>query len=241
MAYEYFAQVYDKLMEDFDYDCYTKILIGLFEKYSKKPKSLLDLACGTGEIASNMINNDIDTIAVDISEEMLQVAKSKNQKLLCLCQDASQLDLYGTVDGAICTLDSLNHITQIEQLQQVFNKVSLFLEKDCLFLFDLNTEYKHKQVLSDNTFVIEKDDVYCVWQNYTENNITDIDLDLFIKNKYDGYLRYTEQFSERAYTEKEIKAVVYNSGLEMVDVVDFDTMKRPNKYTQRKIYITRKK
>ena len=177
MAYEYFAQVYDKLMEDFDYVCYTNNLINIFEKYSKKPKLLLDLACGTGDIAVNMIEKGIDTIAVDISEEMLQVAKSKNENLLCLCQDASELDLFGTVDGAICTLDSLNHIVEPDKLQRVFNKVSLFLEKDCLFIFDMNTEYKHNQVLANNTFVIENENIYCVWQNYTENNITDIDLD----------------------------------------------------------------
>ncbi|MEE1185954.1 MAG: class I SAM-dependent methyltransferase [Acutalibacteraceae bacterium] len=241
MAYEYFAQVYDKLMEDFDYVCYTNNLINIFEKYSKKPKLLLDLACGTGDIAVNMIEKGIDTIAVDISEEMLQVAKSKNENLLCLCQDASELDLFGTVDGAICTLDSLNHIVEPDKLQRVFNKVSLFLEKDCLFIFDMNTEYKHNQVLANNTFVIENENIYCVWQNYTENNITDIDLDFFIGNNNNSYSRYFEQFSERAYSDDEIKKAVNNSGLETVEILDFDTMKKPNKFTQRKLFITRKK
>ena len=241
MAYEYFAQVYDKLMEDFDYVCYTNNLINIFEKYSKKPKLLLDLACGTGDIAVNMIEKGIDTIAVDISEEMLQVAKSKNENLLCLCQDASELDLFGTVDGAICTLDSLNHIVEPDKLQRVFNKVSLFLEKDCLFIFDMNTEYKHNQVLANNTFVIENENIYCEWQNYTENNITDIDLDFFIGNNNNSYSRYFEQFSERAYSDDEIKIAVNNSGLETVEILDFDTMKKPNKFTQRKLFITRKK
>lgn len=241
MAYEYFAQVYDKLMEDFDYVCYTNNLINIFEKYSKKPKLLLDLACGTGDIAVNMIEKGIDTIAVDISEEMLQVAKSKNENLLCLCQDASELDLFGTVDGAICTLDSLNHIVEPDKLQRLFNKVSLFLEKDCLFIFDMNTEYKHNQVLANNTFVIENENIYCVWQNYTENNITDIDLDFFIGNNNNSYSRYFEQFSERAYSDDEIKKAVNNSGLETVEILDFDTMKKPNKFTQRKLFITRKK
>jgi ubiquinone/menaquinone biosynthesis C-methylase UbiE len=87
----------------------------------------------------------------------LSVAREKSAEqgndVLYLCQDAAKLDLYGTVDGAICCLDSLNHITDYDKFCEAVSRVSLFLEKDRLFIFDVNTVYKHKEVLGNNTFV----------------------------------------------------------------------------------------
>lgn len=101
-----------------------------------------------------------------------------------MCQRAEALDLYGTVDGAICCLDSLNHITDYADFSSALQRVGLFLEKGRLFIFDVNTVYKHKHVLADNTYIIEENGVYCAWQNFTdeESLVTDIVLD-FSKKK----------------------------------------------------------
>ena len=164
-----------------------------------------------------------EVIGVDMSEEMLAEARRNSAErgtdILFLCQKAEELDLYGTVDGAICCLDSLNHITDYKKLCAAINRISLFLEEDRLFIFDVNTVFKHKSILADNTFVIEDGGVYCVWQNETDRNtlITDITLDFFTEEN-GVYLRSGEEFSERAYTSEELENAILSAGLKTVAV-----------------------
>ena len=243
--YDNFSAVYDSLMYDADYKKRTAYLLKLFKKYGKKPTLLLDLACGTGNFSNEFSKNGIEVIGIDMSEDMLSVAREKSSEqgfdVLYLCQKAQELDLYGSVDGAVCCFDSLNHITDYRNFCKAIEKVSLFLEEDCLFIFDLNTQYKHKYVLADNVFVIEKDDVYCVWANkYKEkNSVVDVSLDFFLEE--DGlYERFSEHFSERAYNSAEVESALQKAGLQIVAVFDDLTENPLKSESERAIYVTRK-
>lgn len=243
--YSDFADVYDSLMNDVDYRKRTAYLMRLFKKHGAVPTLLLDLACGTGGFSNEFARLRTEVIGVDMSQEMLSAARENSAALgtdvLFLCQKAEELDLYGTVDGAVCCMDSLNHITDYRTLCRAIEKVSLFLEEGKLFIFDVNTEYKHREVLGNNTFVIEQDDVYCVWQNEynAEKRLTDITLDFFIGDG-ENYKRSCEEFSERAYTAKELQNALENAGLEILAVYD-DLSEEPLKAdSQRAIYVTRK-
>lgn len=246
MSYNDFAYCYDTLMGDVDYKARAEYLLKLFKKHGKTPSLLLDLACGTGGFSNQFAKRGIEVIGVDISEDMLSVARENSADMgadvLYLCQSASDLDLYGTVDGAVCCMDSVNHITDIKELSEAFSKVSLFLEKDCLFIFDVNTEYKHREVLGNNTFVIDENDVYCVWQNsFDEKNLlTDISLDFFVS---DGelYMRSSEEFSERAYKQTELESIIEKSGLELVAIYDDLSENHPTDTSKRIIYVVKKK
>ena len=158
-----------------------------------------------------------------------------------LHQSMPQLDLYGTVDGAVCCLDSLNHITDYSAFCTAISKVSLFLEKDRLFIFDVNTVFKHTHILADNTYVIDRDDVYCVLQNETDTETleTDILLAFFIKDG-DVYRRSGEEFSERAYSDRQIDEASISAGLEKVAVYADMTRSPPTDETERAIYVARK-
>ena len=161
--------------------------------------------------------------------------------MLFLCQKAEELDLYGTVDGAICCMDSINHITDTKKLQQAIEKVSLFLERDCLFIFDVNTEYKHREVLGNNIFILEEEDVYCVWQNqYNKENLsTDIFLDFFVKQD-ETYERYSEEFSEKAYTRKQLTNILESCGFELLAVYADMTENQPDEFCEREFYVAKK-
>ncbi len=243
--YNEFAYSYDALMTDVDYEKRTEYLCSLFEHFDRIPTLMLDLACGTGEFAGRFAEKGISVIGVDVSFDMLSIAREKSAEqgndILYLCQDASELDLYGTVDGAICCLDSLNHITDYNDFCASLARVSLFLEKDRLFIFDVNTIYKHREVLGNNTFVIDTDEVYCVWQNsYCEkDNMVEINLDFFTPDG-DGYIRTGECFCERAYDENEIKNALDKAGLKIEAVYEEMTKNTPNDTTQRVVYVTRK-
>jgi len=245
-SYSQFALVYDQLMQDVNYRERTSYLFKLFKKFGKAPTLLLDLACGTGGFSNEFALRGIEVIGVDMSEEMLLAARENSADLatdvLFLCQKAEELDLYGTVDGVICCMDSINHITDIKKLKKAVEKVSLFLEDDCLFIFDVNTVYKHQHVLADNTFVIEEDDVYCVWQNeYNAKNLTtDITLDFFVENG-EGYTRYSEEFSERAYTQEELEEILSECDFEIEAIYGDMTTDSPDENCERAIYVARKR
>ncbi len=247
MSYETFAEFYDTFMSDVDYEKRANYVLSLFEKYDKKPTLLLDMACGTGSFTLEFLKNGIDVIGVDPSPEMLMCAREKtaeeNASPLLLCQKCEDLDLYGTVDGAVCMLDSLNHITDWDELCRSISKISLFLEPQRLFIFDLNTEYKHKKVLSGQSFVYEdeKTDTLLMWRNSEcENGLVDISLDFFVGE--DGaYERFSEQFSERAYSGEQIEKALEMAGLEIVEIFEENTFDSPTPETERVIYVTRKK
>lgn len=244
--YDNFSCCYDMFTDDIDYAGYTDKVLKLFEKYDRRPTLMLDLACGTGSFSFEIAKRGIEVIGVDRSEGMLVRAVDKlapgAKNPLFLNQSAEELELFGTVDGAICMLDSLNHITDRKVLEKVLKKVSLFLEKDRLFIFDLNTEYKHREVLGDNIFVRENENAFCVWQNRCQDGKTvDIFLDLFLENEKGNYRRLSEDFSERAYSETEILQMLNSAGFEKLDIIDPKNGKKPEANTQRILYIVRKK
>ena len=244
--YENFASVYDRLMSDADYEKRTEYIISLFEEYDKKPTLLLDLCCGTGTFSCAFSKRGISVIGADVSEDMLSEAKEKaekeNEDILFLCQNATELDLYGTVDGAVCLMDSLNHITDYEDFENAIKKVSLFLEKDRLFIFDLNTEYKAKNILGENSFISEENGVFLAWQNeYDKGNLeNNIYLDFFVEKENGDYERISETVTEKVYTEEQVKNALEESGLSLVAILDDMKKTPPADKSQRVFYITRK-
>ena len=247
MSYSEFAAVYDKLQKEVDYRSRAEYLAEIFKEYDRLPTLMLDLACGTGGFSLEFLRQGVDVIGVDPSVEMLNCAREKcygsGFDMLLLCQTAAELDLYGTVDGAICCLDSVNHIIDEKELQESFKKVSLFLEKDRLFIFDVNSVYKHKEILSGNTFVGEADNVFYTWRNSEcdEKGIVDIRLDFFCENEDGVYERSCEEFSERAYSEEMLNEMLDKADLEVVAVLGDMSFEPPSENEERIIYVTRKR
>lgn len=241
--YSSFAYFYDVFTENVDYKKRTDYICRLFKKYGKMPTLLLDAACGTGSFSVEFAKKGVSVIGADISPDMLSVAAEKCQGLDVLLVNSalSELDLYGTVDGAVCLLDSLNHITDYKDFCRSIARISLFLEKESLFIFDVNTEYKHSEILANNTFTLEDENVFCVWRNkyLKQKKTTEISLDFFEQNG-GTYDRYTETFSERAYTDKEITAALKKAGLEIVAILGENTIKEPKTDCQRKFFVARK-
>ena len=138
--------------------------------------------------------------------------------MLFLCQQMENIDLYGTIDTCICTLDSLNHITDKAKLQKAFDKVALFMNPGGCSYLTSTRSISIRRSSANNTFVYDTDEVYCVWQNsLKENNIVSIELDLF--EKADGvYTRHSERFKERAYEIDELKEMLKKAGFETLAV-----------------------
>ena len=244
-GYENFSAYYDRLMGEVDYASRCEYLCALFRRFDRMPTLLLDLACGTGGFSIEFARKNIEVIGVDPSAGMLSEARQKADRegmsILFLCQSGQDLELYGTVDGAICCLDSLNHIVDYKVLSEALRRVALFLEPGRLFLFDVNTEYKHRDVLGDNTFVFEEKGLFCVWQSQYDSasNTTEMTLDFF---EEDGalYRRCTEWIEERAYSPSELEQALFKAGLKIEAIFGDGTFSPPNETCERVIYVTRK-
>lgn len=221
-GYHVFSQFYDNLTFNVDYEKRAEYLQSVLSLWGHEAGLTLDLACGTGSMTIALKERGWDIFGVDGSQDMLSIAMEKaydrELSILFLCQQMENLDLYGTIDTCICTLDSLNHITDRDALQTAMDKVALFMNPGGMFVFDVNTVYKHRRILGNNTFVYDTDEVYCVWQNsLKENNVVHIELDLF--EKTDGvYTRRTEHIRERAYEIGELEQMLEKAGFETLAV-----------------------
>ncbi len=246
-SYGNFAYFYDNLTDNVDYEKRCEYMRGLLAENGIGEGILLDLACGTGTVSLLMSDMGYDVIGVDASEDMLSVAQEKKMEsgadVIFLCQRMEELDLFGTINACVSTLDSINHVTDAETVREIFRRVSLFMEDKGIFIFDVNTPYKHKKILGDNTFVYDTDEVYCVWQNSTDENlVTTVNLDIFEKDEEDDetYYRYSEEFSERAYDLEDIKCWLESVKFEVVAVYEEMTEESVKEDTQRAVFVARK-
>ncbi len=183
---------------------------------------------------------------MDGSQEMLAQAMNKSLGLappiLYLCQDMEELDLYGTVDTTLCTLDSLNHLPGKEALRRTLHRVWLFTEPGGLFLFDMNTPEKHIRRLNGSTYLRETEEVCCIWQNTLDpqDNSVGIELDFFVGEGGERYRRYSESFREYAYPKEEIQALLEAEGFRLLGLRGDYTDGPPSPEEERIIYIARR-
>ena len=246
LSYSYFADFYDNLTNNVHYERYGEYILQLAEKYNHNMGITLDLACGTGSLTLWLKKKGVDIYGIDASAEMLSVAQEKAldsdiSGMLFLRQKMQNIDLYGTIDTCICTLDSINHITNEKDVAKAFERVAFFMNQDGVFMFDVNTVYKHEQVLANNTFVYETDKVFCVWQNtLQENCVTDIDLDFF-EEENGVYYRTSESFSERGYSREQITKMLENAGFELEAVYGDMSFDEPKEDEQRLVFVARMK
>lgn len=240
-----FADFYDALTENVEYPRRAVYFDGILKKYGNGQPLLLDLACGTGSLSVEMAKLGYDVIGVDGSYDMLAFAREKAAEegldVLFLCQMMQNLDLFGTIDGAVCCLDSLNHVTKSADVRKIFQKVSLFLNDGGVFVFDANTIWKHREVLGNQTFVYDTENVFCVWQNEYEDSDHTVRIHLdFFEREEDCYYRREEDFSERAYSREELCSWLKEAGLEVVGVFDELSEEPPKENSERLIYVARK-
>lgn len=245
-GYNVFARYYDDLTANIDYRKRAEYFHEIIRKFKTTENNiLLDLACGTGSISEEMAKLGYDVIGVDNSQEMLGIAIDKKfdsgLNIQYLCQDMRNIDMFGTIDVTICALDSINHLSCIDDVRKVFEKVSLFSEYNGLFIFDVNTLYKHRKILADNTFTYETDNVYCIWENSLNKDTNEVRMNLeFFELEENGlYSRSSDCFSEKAYSEETIEKLLAETDFEIIGKYGDDTFESPSETSQRIIYTAR--
>ncbi len=246
MSYSSFAYYYDALTRNVEYGKRAEYFCDILQKYSHDPGITLDLACGTGSLTIELAKRGLDVYGVDGSSSMLSVAQQKvaeeDLSLLFLCQEMQTLNLYGTIDTVICALDSINHLTNENDVRRAFERVSLFLSPGGYFIFDLNTIYKHQRILANHVFIYDTEDVYCIWQNHLQEKgcRIGITLDLFGREASGFYRRSTDHFYERAYDLEWIAALLKQTGMYPVGLFDDLSFQDPVETSERVVFVARK-
>ena len=170
-AYTSFASVYDTFMDNIPYEEWGEYLKGLLKEYKIEDGLVLDLGCGTGTMTEILASEGYDMIGIDNSEDMLEIAQEKKEKsgydILYLLQDMREFELYGTVKAVVSICDSLNYVTEEEELLEVFRLVNNYLDPKGIFIFDFNTEYKYREILGDCTIAENREECSFIWDNYT--------------------------------------------------------------------------
>ncbi len=218
-SYSFLAPWYDSLTGDIPYEKFIEFYEAEFARDGGEFRLVLDLCCGTATLSWLMAEKGYEMIAVDKSVEMLMEAQSKPStapvRPLFLCQSAGELDLYGTVDAAICSLDGMNYVPY-DELKECFRRLRLFIRPGGLFIFDIRTP-EILRSLDGSVFVDEKDDVLCLWRaDFDEDESAIIyGMDIFSRR---GRLweRDSEEHVEYAYEPEDIKALLEASGFEAV-------------------------
>ena len=232
MIYDLVASFYDRINSEINYDLWANFIEQIFKKEMQQSPSLIaDLGCGTGKMTIALAKRGYDMTGIDYSVNMLSEAREAaereelSDKILWLCQDIRNFELYGTMGAVVSCLDTMNHLTKEKDLQKCFSLVHNFLDPDGLFIFDINGKQKFETVYANQAYVFEEGKDFCVWENEynSKTNLCKFIITLFSEDEDGKYLRSEEVQSERMYPLRSIRAYLEDAGFEFIGAYkDFD-------------------
>ncbi|MCR4902325.1 MAG: methyltransferase domain-containing protein [Butyrivibrio sp.] len=272
-AYTDFAKVYDTFMDETPYKKWAAYIASLIKEYGisapyeqgttfdpnsseevteetalmQERNLVVELGCGTGAFTEEMASLGYDMIGIDLSDEMLNIARDKKDRsgheILYLCQDMREIDLYCTAGTFVSVCDSVNYLTEDEDIIDTFKLVNNFLYPGGIFIFDFNTLHKYRDVIGDTTIAENREDCSFIWENYynEDTHINEYDLTIFAATDAENnrFARSIETHLQRGYTLDEMKNFVDKSGMIFIKAIDADTHKEPDENSER-IYIIAK-
>ncbi|WP_019138679.1 class I SAM-dependent DNA methyltransferase [Peptoniphilus timonensis] len=241
MMYGDFAYFYDKLMYDLDYEKIYKFIRELLGKKSLEANLILEMACGTGGLTEKLVK-DYKVHAFDLSEDMLSVCENKirSRNLKLFKQNMAAFSAPSTYDAIVSVGDSLNYLTEKEDFESALKSAYKHLRDDGIFIFDLNTEYKFKNI--DPVTVDEVEDVFYIWENIfdEEKNLNTYGVNFFRNTDDNNYKRFYEEHLERAYDLSYVKKFLEEIGFKEIEVYDDYEFKEVSDKTSRYTIVAQK-
>ena len=242
-SYSALAASYDELTQDVGYEKRAAFVEKLFLRSHIPVHTVLDLACGTGTMTALLTERSYELIGVDGSEDMLLEAREKAQTLtgvppLFLHQSMPELDLYGTVEAAICCLDSLNYLTDAREVRETFRRLHLFIAPGGSLVFDVHALGK-LEAMDGQVWLDEREDVYCVWRTeYSRRSrLLDYHVDIFSARADGAWERSFEEHRQRWYSVSELTEWLTAAGFGEIRVYGDCRLRAPNE-TDGRIYIS---
>ncbi len=243
-AYHALAASYDRLTNDVDYNKIVDFYYAILDREGVRPRSAVDLACGTGSVALILAEKGYRVTGVDISEEMLTVACQRAQERAVMpvfvCQPLQELQLPRGVDMAVCSLDGLDYILDPADCKEAIRRVCKALNPGGIFIFDVNTPEKLR-AMDGQVFLDEDDDVYCVWRGEfdEQSNICSYGMDLF-QREGEVWYRSFEEHREYAYSAEQLASYLKDAGFTHIRIYGDGRLEAPGTGEQRIYFSARK-
>ncbi|WP_297596321.1 class I SAM-dependent methyltransferase [uncultured Cetobacterium sp.] len=219
MYYKNFAKVYDKFMQHCDYDEWAKLIEGLIEESKVEGKKLLDLGCGTGETLIRLKEN-YECSGLDLSADMLTIAnkKLKNKGVKLFLGDMREFNTGEKYDIIISLFDTVNHLTSIEDLDDLMKSIKDSLNPEGVYIFDvINREFMEK-MFPGGIYYDNRKDMTIIWEHFEEEDLDIVEAVYFVKNKAGHYEKLKEVYEKRIFQEFEIRKIVEKNNLNLLSI-----------------------
>lgn len=239
--YAELAKIYDRVMDHVKYDEWSDYISSIFHHFGKKVKSILEIACGTGNFSLYLHNHGYDVTCTDLSLEMLKVAadKFKEKKIpqKLFAADMTSLPLKTEFDAVLCLYDSVNYLRDSDGLKKTFEETYSVLKNGGLFIFDVCTVKNSQMFFSDNSMCEDLGEVKyerkCCFRDseYIQEN--------FFIIEHNGN-RFKEQHSQRIYRLEEITEIISGSQFRILGVFDDFTFNTGTENSERVHFVLQK-
>lgn len=246
-TYNDFASFYDELMSNAPYDQWVQQIDSMIKANMAGAKTIIDLACGTGNISSRLYKKGYQVMGVDLSESMLMIAQDKahesNQRIQYLCQDMTAFEIHKKVDVITCICDGFNYLKNVDEIRKVFVRAAKHLNHQGLMIVDFSSEYKLSEVLGNHTIAELGEVVSFIWENQYNSEDRHLEFDIAFFSKKTGakdtYQRFMEHHNQYAYTSTEIAAAAEEL-FEVLMTVDGETFETVNECSERIMMVLKK-
>lgn len=225
--YTEFAEVYDLLMKDVDYESWANYYISLIKKYNENATNIVECACGTGSL-TKYFANEYNVIGVDISTQMLNIAKNKCQATFVV-QDMKNLELHKPVDCVLATCDGVNYLHTKKELNMFFKSANKALKTNGLLIFDVSSKFKLKEYLPKQIWTLNDDKISYIWENTYQNNKLFMDLSIFLRQENNMYIKINEEQVQKCFEITEYSELLKNNGFKNIKIFGDKTYKSPSK------------
>ena len=237
--YENLSSVYDQVMDNIPYEEWFERLHTYLQEKGIAGGTICELGCGTGTMTEFFASAGYSMIGVDISPEMLSLANMKKEEtgsdIIYLEQPMEELELDEPVDAMISVCDSVNYLLHDQQLEDLFDRVKRYLKPGGYYVFDLKTSYCYTQIIGNQTWVEQDDNVSYIWENYyyEDECINEYMLTIFKKNKDGLYEKSEEAHYQKAYSIEYLRPIIEKAGLQFIEAFGSDLKSVPTDESER--------
>ena len=239
--YNDFAYIYDRLIRcDIDYDRWCDYIEILFSARGGMPRNICEIACGTGNITAELEARGYEMTGVDISADMLTVASGKLKSPRLICADMARFRPARSYDAFLCMIDGINYCVTPKSVRDTFGNVRAGRKDGGVFIFDVSTEYKLKNILGSETYIHSEYDIFYSWQNeyHEKYNLSDMLLNFFVREG-DMYRRFEERHLQRGWSEAQLEKMLKDAGFTDIAVYDELTENPPRPDSERVVFVCR--
>jgi ubiquinone/menaquinone biosynthesis C-methylase UbiE len=247
MTYESFAYWYDTLMNEAPYDAWQSFVQKKLKVYGRQgAKRILDVGCGTGELAVRLAKEGFLVTGVDLSENMLAIAQAKAEAqqvtIEFFQQNMTELKGFSSFDCVTIFCDSLNYLLEESEVRQTFSRIYELLREDGLLLFDVHSTYKMDRIFQDAVFTSNDEEISYIWSCYPLSlpHSVEHELTFFVRGDDGKYERHDELHRQRTYEIDQYKQWLTEAGFTVLEITADFTDEAPSETSERVFFVAKK-